>query len=212
MAIPVLIIGKSGSGKSASLRNFKDDEVCVINVEGKPLPFRSDFKEIYHTDSYKQICEIAKSTKKPVIVVDDAGYLITNQFMREHSSAGVGNQIFSLYNSLADYFWRLIEYMKRLPDDRIVYFIMHEDKSDAGDIKPKTIGKLLDEKVCIEGMFTIVLRSLKKDGGYYFVTNSDGYDVTKSPMGLFGSEMIDNDLKAVDTAIRSYYSICKEDN
>lgn len=207
MAIPVLIIGKSGSGKSASLRNFRDEDISIINVEGKPLPFRNAFKDVIHTDSYRAIAETMKKSKKKVIVIDDAGYLITNSFMREHSAAGAGNSIFALYNSLADNFWRLIEYIKKLPPDRIVYVIMHEDKSDSGDIKPKTIGKLLDEKVCIEGMFTIVLRSLKKDGGYYFVTQTDGLDVTKTPIGMFEDEMIDNDLKKVDDTIRSYYGM-----
>ena len=98
-----------------------------------------------------------------------------------------------------------------MPADKIVYFMMHEDKNDFGDIKPKTIGKLLDEKVCLEGLFTIVLRCMTNgQGQHVFTTQTNGLDVAKSPMGLFDSIEIDNDLKAVDTAIREYYNIKQE--
>jgi GTPase SAR1 family protein len=207
MAIPVLIIGKSGSGKTTSLRNFKHNEMALINVIGKQLPFRGTFDEQANTDSYKSIMAgIAKSHARS-IVIDDAGYLITNQFMRNHSTGGSGNAIFSLYNEIADNFWNLIEFIKHQADDKIVYVIMHEDKNDFGEVKPKTIGKLLDEKVSIEGMFTIVLRSIKDNGKYVFKTKTDGLDVTKTPIDMFADEEIDNDLKAVDSTIRNYYDI-----
>jgi len=204
MSIPILIIGKSGTGKSASMRNFKKEEIDVINVESKPLPFRNDFDTI-DSDNYREIAKAIKSSKKKVVVVDDAGYLLTNSFMRGHASQGSGNAMFNFYNTLADDFWKLITFCKSLDKDKIVYIIMHETKNDFGDIKPKSIGKLLDEKVTIEGMFTIVLRSVYHDGGYFFRTHTDGFDVAKSPIGLFEEDEIDNDLKAVDTAIREYY-------
>ena len=208
MSIPILIIGKSGSGKSASLRNFTADEVDVINVESKPLPFRNNFNTI-NSDDYKVIAKAIKASKKPVVVVDDAGYLITNMFMRGHASQGAGNAMFNFYNQLADNFWKLITYCKSIKDNKTIYIIMHEQKSDFGDIRPKTIGKLLDDKVTIEGMFTIVLRSIYRDGGYYFRTQTDGLDVAKSPIGLFSEEEIDNDLKVVDNLIRDYYGMNK---
>ena len=178
MGIPVLIIGKSGSGKSASFRNFTPDRLGIINVEGKPLPFRSSFKT-YNVDDYGLIRNALIKTTRPSMVIDDAGYLITNSFMRGHSSAGSGNAIFSFYNNIADQFWNLITFIKSdaIPDDRIVYVVMHEDQNDFGQIKPKTIGKLLDEKVCVEGMFTIVLRSVFHDGQYFFRTKTDGFDI-----------------------------------
>lgn len=207
MSIPILIIGKSGSGKSASMRNFTADEIDVINVERKPLPFRNKIKTI-DTDNYRDVAKAIKHSTKPVIVVDDAGYLITNAFMRGHASQGGGNAMFSFYNQLADEFWKLITFAKSLDDNnKIVYFIMHESKSDYGDIKPKTIGKLLDDKVTIEGMFTIVLRSVTHDGKYFFRTHTDGFDVAKSPIGLFEEDEIENDLKMVDNTIREYYEI-----
>jgi hypothetical protein len=206
MSIPVLIIGQSGTGKSASLRNFKPDELELINVEGKPLPFRNSFKPM-NSDSYRDISIQIKKTKKKAVVIDDAGYLITNSFMRGHSAGGGGNSVFTLYNQLADDFWKLIGFSKALEPDKIVYFIMHEDKKDDGTVKPKTIGKLLDEKVCLEGMFTIVLRSAYEDGKYVFHTNTNGFDVCKTPLGMFDTAEIDNDLKAVDQKIREYYNL-----
>ncbi len=211
MAIPVLLIGKSGSGKSASLRNFSEDELALINVMHKPLPFKKQFKSVANTDDYMDISKKIFATEKKAIVIDDAGYLITNYFMNNHSKAGAGNAVFSLYNELADRFWTLIEFIKnRLPDDKIVYIIMHEDKNEFGDVKPKTIGKLLDEKVCVEGMFTIVIRATVESGKHIFLTQSDGNDVTKTPIGMFEDAQIDNDLKLVDTTIREYYGLNKK--
>ena len=204
MATLVLIIGKSGSGKSASLRDFDSGELDVINVEAKPLPFRSNIQTI-DTDSYKEIARTIKNSKKKVIVVDDASYLLTNSFMRGHASQGGGNAMFSFYNQLADDFWKLVTWLRSLEKEKIIYIIMHEQKNDFGDIKPKTIGKLLDEKVTIEGMFTIVLRSICHDGKYVFRTHTDGFDVTKSPIGMFAEDEIDNNLKSVDNTIRDYY-------
>lgn len=139
MGIGVLIIGKSGSGKSTSLRNFKKDEVGIINVIGKPLPFKNDLITI-DTDNYADIKKILQDAKAKSIVIDDAGYLITNQFMRKHSNVGGGNAVYNLYNELADNFWSLIANdIKNSPNDRITYLFMHEDKNDFGDIKPKTV-------------------------------------------------------------------------
>jgi hypothetical protein len=210
MGLPILILGKSGSGKSTSLRNFKENEVGIINVLGKPFPFKSNLKFI-KTDDYAKIKGLLLQSKVDSLVLDDAGYLITNQFMRGHAS-GKGGQIFELYNSLGDNFWQLIQFIvHELPNNKIIYLFMHEDKNDAGDIKPKTIGKMLDDKVCVEGMFTIVLRALKDDGKYVFATQSNGFDVTKTPIGMFEAEKIDNDLKHVDEVIRKYYNLKKED-
>lgn len=143
-------------------------------------------------------------------MIDDAGYLITNQFMNGHGNAGKGNGVFALYNEIGDHFWRLLQFIiGKLPADKIVYIMMHEDINDFGDIKPKTIGKLLDEKVCIEGMFTIVLRAVSSNNKHLFITQSDGGAVSKSPIGLFDTLEIDNDLKFVDAKIREYYELDK---
>ena len=206
MAIPVLIIGKSGSGKSTSLRNCTNNpDWNMVNVLNKPLPFKGKIPSIV-TDEYNTVMKSLAGSKAKSIVVDDAGYLITNYFMKNHSSKGAGNAIFSMYNTLADNFWNLVEFIKKLPEDKIVYIIMHEDINEFGDIKPKTIGKMLDEKICLEGMFTIVLRCVQENGKHLFITQADGGAVSKSPIGMFETLEIDNDLALVDKTIREYYA------
>lgn len=207
MATPVLIIGKSGSGKSTSMRNCIDKEDWnLIRVLNKPLPFKGKING-WSTDDYQTVMKCLAQSKAKNIVLDDAGYLITNMFMSKHSSAGAGNGVFTLYNQIGDHFWNLIQYIVKLPEDKIVYVIMHEDTNDFGQIKPKTIGKLLDEKVCIEGMFTIVLRCIEESGKHLFVTQSADGAVSKSPIGMFEDLTIDNDLLIVEKAIREYYEI-----
>lgn len=209
MAEAVLIYGKSGTGKSTSLENFADDEILYGNTTGKRLPFRKQFKYNMVTDDVDKIKRTLSKCPDfiKVIVLDDAGYLMTNQFMRGHSGDKSGGNTFDLFNSIADNFWGLINYIKSLPEDKIVYIIMHEDTNDFGERKIRTVGKLLNEKVCIEGMCTVVLRSETMGGKYSFVTQNEGNDISKSPKGMFSEIRIPNDLKAVDTAIREYWGL-----
>lgn len=210
-SVPILLIGKSGTGKSTSLRNFENEDIAVINVLGKQLPFKSKIKNIITTDNYATVIANIKATSRKTIVIDDAGYLITNQFMRTHSKGGGGNAVFAVYNELADNFWKLVNEIKTIDGGKTVYFIMHEDTDENGNIKPKSIGKLLDDKVCIEGMFTVAIRSMFKDGKYIFRTKTDGNDIVKAPLGMFEEEEVDNDLKEVDKIIREYYELDKEE-
>lgn len=189
------------------LNCVNDDNYNVINVLGKPFPFKGKIKSIV-TDDYQQVMRGLIQSDAKSIIIDDAGYLITNMFMKGHSNAGGGNAVFSFYNKIGDHFWNLIEFIKEnVPADKIVYIIMHEDTDDFGNIRPKTIGKLLDEKVCIEGMFTIVLRCVVENGKHLFLTQSSGNDIAKSPIGMFKDIQIDNDLAFVDKTIREYYEI-----
>lgn len=207
MGIPVLIYGRSGTGKSRALLNFAEDEIFFVNVIRKRLPFRKKFKYEYQSDSVKSIKAGLKKMPTKTAVIDDAGYLQTNTFMRGHSAPKAGSSSFDLYNTIADDFWELIEFIKNeLPEDVIVYIIMHELTNDYGLTKLRTIGKLLDEKVCIEGMVTIALRCMCDGTKHYFRTQNDGNDITKSPEGMFELE-IENDLKTVDTAIREYWGL-----
>ena len=96
---------------------------------------------------------------------------------------------------------------KELPDDVVVYFFGHSERDGDGGEKFKTIGKLLDEKVCVEGYFTIVLKTVVQDGRYLFSTRNDGMDTVKTPLGMFNDALIENDLAAVDKTIREYYNI-----
>ena len=189
------------------MRNCIDKEDWnLIRVLNKPLPFKGKING-WSTDDYQTVMKCLAQSKAKNIVLDDAGYLITNMFMTKHSSAGAGNGVFTLYNQIGDHFWNLIQYIVKLPEDKIVYVVMHEDTNDFGQIKPKTIGKLLDEKVCIEGMFTIVLRCIEESGKHLFVTQSADGAVSKSPIGMFEGLTIDNDLLIVEKAIREYYEI-----
>lgn len=214
MAIPVLIIGKSGAGKSTSLRNcVNNDNWNVIKVLDKPFPFKGNINH-WITDDYQTVMKYLFASKAGNIVIDDAGYLITNQFMKGHSNCGQGNAIFQFYNDIGDSFWNLIRFVtEKVQKHKIVYFIMHEDQNDFGDVKAKTIGKLLDDKVCIEGMFTIVLRCIEQSGKHLFVTQSADGAISKSPMGMFdsltaeGQITIDNDILFVEKAIREYYDL-----
>lgn len=206
MAVPVLIIGKSGSGKSASMMNLDSSKTALISVLGKPLPFKGKFDQVVTDDSAK-IVGIIKAAKRPIVVVDDVGYTMTNMFMRDHAAGGGGNAVFSLYNNIGDKFWNMIEAVRKIPEDKRVYFIMHEEQNDFGNVRPKTIGKMIDEKVCLEGMFTICLRCIVSNGKHVFRTQSDGLDVAKTPIGMFDDLEIPNDLAMVDKAICEYYEI-----
>lgn len=199
MAVLVMIYGQSGTGKSTSLRNFKNEDVAVVNVSGKPLPFRGDIKA-YNSDNYTKIMAAIKNTERKSIVIDDATYLMVNEFMRTAKQTG-----YQKYTDMAVSFNQLIEFAASLPDDKIVYFMGHSDQADDGREHFKTIGKMLDNYVTVEGRFTIVLKTVVQDGKYMFSTQNNGQDTVKSPMGMFDAALIDNDLKAVDDAIREYW-------
>ena len=205
-SVPVLIIGKSGSGKSASLRNFKKNEIAIANVLGKPLPFKSDL-DAPKVDDYATILKAIEHTDKKVIVIDDAGYLLTNEFMNKSNVKG-----YDKYNELANNFWNLINGIKNIEGGKTVYLIMHEDVDEFGNVKPKTIGKLLDDKVNIQGIFTICIRAMYENNNYIFKLKTNGQDCVKTPIGMFEEEQIENDLKLVDTKIREYYELDKEES
>ena len=196
-----MIYGQSGTGKSTSFRNFTNDEVAIINVSGKPMPFRSSLKTLSSND-YSTIAEWLPKINQPSIIIDDATYLMVDQFMSYAQVKG-----YEKYNIMAQNFNNLIELARQLPDEKVVYFVGHSDQMDDGREHFKTIGKMLDNYVTIEGKFVIVLKTVVKDGKYYFQTHNNGQDTVKSPLGMFETDLIDNDLKAVDDAIREYWNI-----
>ena len=203
----VIVYGKSGTGKSRSLKEFGEDEILFVNTVNKRLPFQKKFKYEYKTADVEKVKNALKKMPTKTAVIDDFGYQQTARFMAEHTKKQGGSQ-FDLYNNIADDAYGLIMFIKKeLPNDVIVYLIMHEETSDYGDTKLKTIGKLLDQKVCVEGLVTICLRAMKEGTTkYFFRTQSDGADISKSPEGMFDLQ-IDNDLKAVDVAIRNYWGL-----
>lgn len=204
MGQKVLVLGDSGTGKSASLRNFKPEEVLVINAAGKPLPFKNHFECI--TPSYNRltddVLQAMRNTKKKVIIIDDAQYIMSFQYMRRIKENG-----WDKWNDIQGDFFNIIKACDDLPADVVVYFLSHIQRDDEGREKIKTMGKMLDEKITIEGLFTTVLKTSVADGTYCFLTQNSGKDTVKSPIGMFDSYAIDNDLKYVDTKIRNYYEI-----
>ena len=201
MAIPVLILGESGSGKSCSLRNFEPEEVSIFNVASKPLPFRKKLPKMNKANYSSIIKALSKPTKKAYII-DDSQYLMAFEMFDRVKETG-----YNKFTDMALNFRNLIQFIiTGVPDDVVVYFLHHSETTQEGRIKAKTVGKMLDEKLTVEGLFSIVLLCTTDGQSHKFITQSDGYTTCKSPMDMFPLEM-DNDLKIVDKAIREYYEI-----
>lgn len=199
----VYILGRSGTGKSYSLRNFPKDKIAVVNVQGKILPFRGSAAiEQTPTDSSAKILKALEIYAKDYksIVVDDYQYVMSNEFMRRSAEKG-----YDKFTEIARHAWDIAMKVRELPEDVIVYIMCHTDRDDEGNEKIKTIGKLLDEKICLEGLSTIVLKTNVSDGQYTFLTQNNGKDTVKSPADMFPAYAIDNDLWYVDQKIRNYY-------
>lgn len=207
MGIPVMILGASGSGKSASLRNFEPEEIGVLNVASKPLPFRkklpvidhASYETIYATLNPQRLQEPKNATRRS-FVIDDSQYLMCFEMFRKAKETG-----YQKFTDCALNFYNLVQYViNGLPQDVIVYFLHHIDVDDSGKIKAKTAGKMLDNQLTLEGLFSIVLMATTDGKSHKFITQSDGYTTCKSPMEMFPLE-IENDLKLVDQTIREYY-------
>lgn len=201
MGIPVLILGESGSGKSASLRNFDPDKVGIFNVAGKPLPFRKKLKSVNNA-TYADIYKMLAKPKLKTYVIDDSQYLMAFEELDRAKETG-----YNKFTEMALNFSGLVRYIiNNLPADVIVYFLHHVETTETGKIKAKTVGKMIDSKLTLEGLFSIVLLCEASSEGHHFITQSDGYTTAKSPMGLF-EKVVDNDLEFVDSAIREYWEL-----
>jgi predicted ATP-dependent serine protease len=210
MSIAAMVLGTSGTGKSTSLRNMNPAETLLIKTVKKPLPFKSNWKSvndggnIYHSDNWESIIKAMQKTTREIIVIDDLQYLLANEFMTRAHETG-----FAKFTEMARHYFDVITAATNLPDFKRVYLLSHTDVSEQGQVKAKTIGKLLDEKITIEGLLTIVLRTHVINGQYVFSTKNNGSDTVKTPISLFDSEHIDNDLKMVDEKIVDYYELKK---
>lgn len=220
MAISTVVMGKSGTGKSTSMRNLDPKKVLLIQPLKKPLPFRS--KEwtqwngkaksgtVAVTDNAAHIClaiQNAAANGKEIIIVDDFQYVMANEFMRRAREKG-----YEKFTEIGLNAWNIANAAIEAPDNVRVYFLTHTDTDEYGqNAKIKTIGKMLDDKITLDGMFTIVLKTGLHDGQYLFSTKNDGTDNVKTPMDLFEHEFIDNDLAAVDAAIVDYYGITQQE-
>ena len=207
MGIPVLILGESGSGKSASMRNFEPEDVSIFNVAAKPLPFRKKLPK-KATSNYDEIKQCIYNSKKKAFVIDDSQYLMCFESFSRAKETGFGK-----FTDFALNFYNLVQFViKNTPPDVIVYFLHHtESDSNTGKVKAKTMGKMLDSQLTLEGLFSIVLICTTDGKKHSFITQSDGFTTAKSPMEMF-PDVIDNDLKFVDQAIREYYEMNEKEN
>lgn len=207
MGIACLVLGKSGSGKSASMRNFNKDDVRILNVASKPLPFRN-VNNLMKADkaTYGMIKGALKSGQSLSYVIDDAQYLMAFESFEKSNITGYGK-----FTDMAKNFEEMLRFIQEdTSPDTVVYVLQHVDTDENGNVKAKTLGKMLDQQLDIHGLFTICLMSVANEKGYHFVTQSDGTNPCKSPMGMFENNEIDNDLKIVDDAIREYYGLKKQ--
>ena len=201
MGIAVLVMGASGSGKSTSLRNFNPEDVGVFNVAGKPLPFKSKLS-VANNVRYESIKKSLMKANKKAYVIDDSQYLMAFESFEHAKETGYGK-----FTNMAINFYELVQTaITKTPDDVIVYFLHHTELGDDGRIKAKTLGKMLDNQLTVEGLFSIVLLCQTEGSEHVFITNSDGSNPAKSPMDMFEMK-IPNDLKLVDDTIRDYYGM-----
>lgn len=206
MGIAVLVIGESGSGKTTSLRNFQENDVSILNVASKPLPFRNKNKlKMANKATYAMIKGAVSSGRTPSYVIDDAQYLMAFESFDKVNETG-----FTKFTQMAKNYEEMLRYIQEDTDPNvIVYVLQHIDKDEDGKIKAKTLGKMLDQQLTVEGLFSIVLLAQTDGKRHWFITQSDGTNPCKSPMELFETVEIDNDLKMVDDAIREYYGLEK---
>ena len=197
-----MILGESGSGKSASLRNFEATDVSIFNVAGKPLPFRKRLPTA-STANYGDIMAMIQKSSKKAFVIDDSQYLMCFESFAKAKDTGYGK-----FTDIALNFYNLVQFViRQTAPDVIVYFLHHtETDGNTGKVKAKTMGKMLDNQLTLEGLFSIVLQCMTDGQKHVFITQSDGYNTAKSPMDMFSLE-IENDLKQVDQTIRGYYEM-----
>lgn len=203
MGIPVLVMGESGSGKTYSIRNFSPDEVGIFSVEKGRLPFKGNFK-VKKNASYKDILQAVTSPNLKRYVIDDSQYLLVNEFFDRAKETG-----YQKYTDMALNFRNLIHDINRkAPDDVVFYFLHHtEFDSNSGKVKAKTVGKMIDQYLTLEGCFDIVILAQTDGKEHYFITQSDGYTTAKSPAEMFPDVKINNDLKLVDDSLRAYWGL-----
>lgn len=200
MGVCVIVLGKSGSGKSTSLRNFERGEVGVLNVLGKPLPFRRRLECADNAD-YGRVRDAILSGTRRAWVVDDAGYLMQNENFARAREAGFGK-----FTEMAMHFQEVIRAANLAPSDTITYLLMHPEADADGREKIKSVGKMIDSQFGIEGAVPVLIDCVVQDGRHLFVTRNDGTNLAKAPIDSL-PEVMDNDLREVDRLLREYWGL-----
>lgn len=221
----ICIVGESGTGKSTSLRNLNPEETFIISTTGKPLPFKGWRKKYtnftivdgkpsgnyYVSSNWEQILKILKVVNKmpkiKQVIIDDMQYILSYEFVDRATEVG-----YTKFTELAQHLMEILRYAEQMRDDCKMVFLTHcENVGDAMNPKYviKTIGKLLAEKVTLEGLFTYLLFTKVQEGDdgkmqYKFLTNTDGACVAKTPLGMYEELLIDNDLNEVIKTIDDY--------
>lgn len=198
MAIPVLILGQSGSGKTYALRNLPNDSYGLVECEKTMLPFRGG-KKFARTKSFGELRGIIQryAESVDVVVVDDFGYCVTDLFIHHIND----KDQFAIYKAIAAEVYQTIEFINQLRDGVIVYITMHMDSDAFGNIVPKVMGKMVNEKIDLLGMVNVCILSEVVDGEHVFIT--DGKPPAKS-CGMFEDQVMPNDLTLVDKGIREF--------
>lgn len=205
MAEKVLIMGVSGTGKTTSIRNCDPAITAIVNPVGKALSFRGKFDTLNNeTNSEKIVTWVKQKVKegKKIIVIDDFQYILSIPYMSRIKEQG-----WDKWNDFGSNYFTVIDMVKDLPDDVTVYYLTHCETLDNGITTIKLIGKMLREKISIEGLFTTVLMTGVSEGRYYFFTRNNGKNTVKTPIGMFDSGVIDNDIAYVDAKVRNYYDL-----
>jgi hypothetical protein len=222
MSNAILIIGESGSGKSTSIRNLDPTETFIINVIGKPLPFRgakSKYKPLspdgltgnYYAADYvitiKRVINLINNKRFDIktLIIDDFGYTVTNSFMRKADQRG-----YEKFLEIGKNMFDILDIVSNLREDLFCFVMMHTEVDNQGIARPRTAGKMIDQYVCIEGKFSTVLQAHISEGNYVFLTNNNGHSITKSPLGLFSDLYIDNDLQYIREKMIEYFEETEE--
>jgi AAA domain len=219
MSNTILVIGRSGSGKSSSLRNLDSESTFIISVLDKPLPFKGYKKHYiplkswedeegnyFATDDWQKINKCIQTIDKnrpeiTTLVIDDIQYVLANEFMKRSAERG-----YDKYSEMGMHYWSIINTAMSCRSNLLTFFLSHNEIDSNGQSKVKTIGKMLDEKITIEGLFTTVLHTQVDDGKYQFLTQSDGMHNAKSPLGMFENQLIENDLAIVIDKVNEYFN------
>lgn len=204
MAQLTFVLGKTGTGKSTSLRNFKKaDGIGYVTATGKPLPFKNDIPQ-RHVTSYSELMAVIDQAKAPVIVIDDFNYFMSRE---EFSKASIKG--YEKFTEMAVNVVNVIDAITNKKTDQRFYILAHSENNDNNELRLKTTGKMVSDKFVPEGLANQVVETAVVDGQFVFKVKTDGTGI-KTPMDMFETETIENDLKVLDEKIKAFYAPAKE--